>query len=354
MEIKDIKLSDIKPYKNNPRNNESAVQQVANSIKEFGFKVPVVLDSNGVIVCGHTRCKAAALLGLESVPCVVADDLTPEQVKAFRLADNKVSELATWDDDLLNFEIDGIADLDMTDFGFEALKDTFLDGDKPDDEQEEPQKENARSRTNTAYNLDLVDLGSVTGKYEMPIVYDDHVIPTELISFNYAKSTEANNALGVHFYIDDYQFERVWNAPEDYVEILGKFQCMITPDFSLYMDMPLAMKIWNVYRNRLIGNYYQSTGIKVIPSVSWAGPDTYEFCFDGIQPGSTVSISTVGVKRKEKTMDVWRNGVYAMLDRIKPRTIIEYGGDVGFEYPKNIKVIRFGNTNQERMAKSDS
>lgn len=198
MEIKDFKLSDIKPYKNNPRHNESAVQQVANSIKAFGFKVPVVIDSNNVVVCGHTRCKAASLLGMDSVPCVVADDLTPEQVKAFRLADNKVSELATWDDDLLNFEIDGIADLDMTDFGFEALRDTFLDEDKPDEEQEEPQKENARLKTDNAYNLDKIDYASLTGKYDMPVIYDDGYIPEKLLSFNYAKSVQDDDA-GIHF-----------------------------------------------------------------------------------------------------------------------------------------------------------
>lgn len=351
MEIKDIKLSDIKPYKNNPRNNESAVQQVANSIKEFGFKVPVVIDSDDVIVCGHTRHKAAALLGLESVPCVVADDLTPEQVKAFRLADNKVSELATWDDDLLNFEIDGIADLDMTDFGFESLKDTFLDGDKPDDEQEDPQKENARLRTNTAYNLDLVDLGSVMGKYEMPIVYDDHTIPTELISFNYAKSTEANNALGVHFFIDDYQFERVWNNPENYINVLRKFSCVFSPDFSLYLDMPMAMKIWNVYRSRLVGNYFQSEGLRVIPTISWAEPETFEFCFDGIPIGSTVAISTIGVKQDKEATQIWIAGMDAMIEKIKPKIVIEYGGDIGYRYPDGIETVRFENTNTAKFKK---
>ena len=119
MNVIEKKLKDIKPYEKNPRKNVGAVDAVANSISSFGFKVPVVVDKDNVIVCGHTRYKAAKKLGLDKVPCVVADDLTEEQIKAYRLADNKVSELAEWDIDLLGEELDGIFDIDMSDFGFD-------------------------------------------------------------------------------------------------------------------------------------------------------------------------------------------------------------------------------------------
>ena len=119
MNIIEKKLADIKPYEKNPRKNDNAVDAVAASIREFGFRVPVVIDKDNVIVCGHTRYKAAQKLGLETVPCVVADDLTEEQIKAYRLADNKVSELAEWDIDLLGEELDGIFDIDMSEFGFD-------------------------------------------------------------------------------------------------------------------------------------------------------------------------------------------------------------------------------------------
>ena len=118
MEIKMIKLDDLRPYENNPRFNDDAVQFVANSIKEFGFKVPLVVDKNNVIVAGHTRYKASIELGLDEVPCIVADDLTEEQVKAFRLADNKVSEKSQWDYELLDEELRDILDVDMKEFGF--------------------------------------------------------------------------------------------------------------------------------------------------------------------------------------------------------------------------------------------
>jgi DNA modification methylase len=114
-------LTEIKPYEKNPRKNDGAVQYVAESIKEFGFKVPIVIDKDGVIVAGHTRYKAAKKLGLNEVPCIVADDLTEEQIKAFRLADNKVAEKAEWDFELLDSELDELFDFDMTLFGFEDM-----------------------------------------------------------------------------------------------------------------------------------------------------------------------------------------------------------------------------------------
>ena len=124
MNVIEKKLSEIRPYEQNPRRNDEAVKLVANSIREFGWKQPIVIDKDGVIVAGHTRYKAALSLGLDSAPCVVADDLTPGQIKAYRLADNKVAEAAGWDFDLLDLELDGIDDLDMSQFGFEPEDDT--------------------------------------------------------------------------------------------------------------------------------------------------------------------------------------------------------------------------------------
>ena len=114
-------LDDIKPYENNPRNNDDAVRFVKNSIEQFGFKNPIIVDKDGVIVAGHTRYKAAQELGLTEVPTISADDLTPAQVKAFRIADNKTAERASWDSVLLREELEGL-DFDMTDFGFEDFE----------------------------------------------------------------------------------------------------------------------------------------------------------------------------------------------------------------------------------------
>lgn len=137
MKIEMIKVEDLKPYENNPRFNDEAVEFVVNSIKEFGFKVPIIIDGNGVIVAGHTRYKASLELGLKEVPCIVADDLSKEQIKAFRLADNKVSEKASWNDELLKQELDELYGiLDMNEFGFpvqiENIDNEFLD--EPEEE----------------------------------------------------------------------------------------------------------------------------------------------------------------------------------------------------------------------------
>ena len=113
------KVAELKPYKNNPRKNDKAVDAVAASIKAFGFKQPIVIDVNDEVLAGDTRLKAAKKNGLDEVPCIVASDLTPEQVKAYRLADNKVGELAEWDWNLLPVEMDGLTGFDMTEFGFE-------------------------------------------------------------------------------------------------------------------------------------------------------------------------------------------------------------------------------------------
>ena len=135
MEIINKKVEELIPYENNPRQNDDAVPYVANSIKEFGFKVPIVIDKEGVIIAGHTRLKAAKQLGLSEVPCIVADDLNQEQIKAFRLADNKVSEKAQWDFTLLDEELQNI-DLSMNQFGFDTdFKDIDLDEFFEDKEQ---------------------------------------------------------------------------------------------------------------------------------------------------------------------------------------------------------------------------
>lgn len=117
--IETIKTNEIIPYENNPRNNDAAVDAVANSIENFGFKVPIIIDHDNVIVAGHTRHKAAQKLGLEEVPCIRADDLTDEQVKAFRVADNKTAELADWDLEKLNAELAKLEGIDMEQFGFD-------------------------------------------------------------------------------------------------------------------------------------------------------------------------------------------------------------------------------------------
>lgn len=135
MEIKYVDIEDIKPYENNPRINDAAVEAVANSIEEFGFRNPILIDTDGVIIAGHTRLAAAKALGLQTVPVIVAEGLTEEQIKAFRLVDNKTAELSKWDFELLEEELSGL-NLDMEKFGFEELEEKAIFEEAPEDFQE--------------------------------------------------------------------------------------------------------------------------------------------------------------------------------------------------------------------------
>ena len=186
MNVKNLKISELKPYENNPRNNDGAVQYVANSIKQFGFRVPIVVDKDNVIVSGHTRYRAAIELGLEEVPVVIADDLTPEQAKAFRLADNKTAEKASWDYSKLGEEVKDLLDLDLpydlTDIGFGEFELTALTGDyEPDgyddevieeyaDKEQEFLKKKRVIITFTEENEE--ELKALLGVAELKVVFD--------------------------------------------------------------------------------------------------------------------------------------------------------------------------------------
>jgi len=146
MQIIQKSIAELTPYENNPRNNDDAVQYVAESIKEFGFKVPIVIDKDGVIVAGHTRFKACLRLGIQEVPCIIADDLDEEQIKAFRLADNKVGEIATWNFEKLELEMQDLKFVDMSVFGFEEIKteDENIETTEDDFEAELPEEPKAK------------------------------------------------------------------------------------------------------------------------------------------------------------------------------------------------------------------
>ena len=152
MEIVYKTLGELTPYENNPRNNDEAVQYVKNSIEKFGFKVPIVIDKDGVIVAGHTRYKASMELDLAQVPCIVADDLTEEEIRAFRLADNKTAEAATWNMGMLDEELATIG-FDMSQFGFDEDDFGFSDGDEEIIEDDVPEEVETRCKLGDVWQL---------------------------------------------------------------------------------------------------------------------------------------------------------------------------------------------------------
>ena len=342
LEIEYVNIKSIKPYKRNAKKHpKKQIEQIKSSIQQFGMDDPIAVWNNEIVE-GHGRLIACNELGINEVPIIRLDHLTDEQRKAYTLVHNKLTMNSDFDLDILNEELENIIDIDMSEFDFNIDEDIDY----------EP-KENERHRTNDTYNLDLVDIENSTNDFwQMPIINNDNFIPSDLIGFNYAKSSDNKNT-GIHFYLDDYQFERLWNNPNEYIDVLSEYECILSPDFSLYLDMPMPMKIWNIYRSRQIGQYYQSMGIKVIPTLSWAEKETFEFCFKGIPKGSIVSVSTIGVKKDTKALQIWRDGMDAMIKEIEPSTILVYGGELDYDYG-DINVIYFENKVTERMVANET
>lgn len=145
------------------------------------------------------------------------------------------------------------------------------------------------------------------------------------IPFNYAKTATNRASKGVHFYVDDYQFIRLWNRPDDYIDLLSQFGAVLTPDFSLYTDTPKALQIYNHYRKHWLGAYWQAHGIHVIPTICWSGPDSYEWCFDGEPTNGIISISSVGTQKKPEESTLFVQGCREAIKRLRPSQILWHG-----------------------------
>lgn len=164
-----------------------------------------------------------------------------------------------------------------------------------------------------------------TGEYDIPVIKGADFSVENWISFNFAKSCDEPRRHGIHFFIDDYQFLRLWKNPDAYLPLLRKFQAVCTPDFSTYTDFPKAVQIYNHYRKHWLGAYWQEHGIRVIPTISWSDEDSYSWCFDGEPVGGMVAISSVGTQGGEKATRLFEAGYSEMKRRLKPSSIVLYG-----------------------------
>lgn len=157
--------------------------------------------------------------------------------------------------------------------------------------------------------------------YQLPYIHNDTHEEIELQSFNY----KADINKYAHFFLDDYQFERVWNTPKKYLTRAFRYKGLLTPDFSLYNDYPITIQIWNTYRNRWCGQYWQMKGCKVIPTIGWSNQDSYQFCFNGLDKHNTVAISNIGIINNEVATELFYQGYHEMLKQLKPKEVILYG-----------------------------
>ena len=163
------------------------------------------------------------------------------------------------------------------------------------------------------------------GQYEIPEIEPTQFENAEFIGFNYAKSAKNPESKAVHFFLDDYQFTRVWTAPDRYADMLQRFKYVLTPDFSLYTDFPKALQIYNHYRKHWLGAYWQMHGINVIPTIGWSDKESFNWCFDGEPVHGVVAVSSVGTQNSKEKREKFLEGYLEMMKRLRPTQIIFYG-----------------------------
>ena len=208
-------------------------------------------------------------------------------------------------------------------------------------------QQSSRTRPVSAAQIDVFKSELVRGAhfspvYEFPLLKAVNFKPSQALPFEKA-SGATNCKQWVHFYTHDYQFERVWNSPARYLPILRRFEGVITPDFSLYREMPLAMQIWNTYRNRALAFWLQREGVSIVPNIRWGDERTYEFAFEGLPTGGTVAVSAHGTLRNKVNRGYFKAGLARMVERLQPQTIITYSqtpNDIFGEYKEqDLEVI---------------
>lgn len=172
----------------------------------------------------------------------------------------------------------------------------------------------------------------------------------EFIGFNYAKTFKRENKtnFGIHFFLDDYQFNRIWNNPDKYIELLKEFEYVLSPDFSMYTDYPKAMQMWKHYQKHWVGAYLEEYGIKVIPTIGWSDEDSYKWCFDGEPKQSIVAVSSIGTQKYEESRALFLKGYAEMKRKLKPTKVL-FWGNIPKELEAENNIIHMGYIMDEKF-----
>lgn len=163
------------------------------------------------------------------------------------------------------------------------------------------------------------------GTYDIPQLAPTPYEPCNFIGFNQHKSCQNKERYGVHFFLDDYQFIRIWNRIDNYLPLFRQFRCLLAPDFSLYDDFPEALQIYNHYRKHWIGAYLQERGVTVVPTISWSGLHSFSWCFDGEPKGGAVAVSSLGTQADVAAKELFLTGYVEMMERLDPEAVLFYG-----------------------------
>lgn len=386
MKVEMLALDAITPYGKNPRRNDKAVDAVAASIRQFGWRQPIVVDQHKVIIVGHTRYLAAIKMGEEKVPVLVAKDLSADKVAAYRIADNKTNEIAEWDVGLLSAELKALSDMGWNDFSglafsthevdallsplaekvFEADRPTLASatesqapslapavrGEEPVknyleeeiEEDEEPEEPDVENNSITTYRNDaqfpadnwlgFPDLRADMlwdGDIRKIYIKDGDEAPTQMICWSSVGVDQRMSGHVINFYASDDRFESaIWDNSSNFLDKMQiiKPAALVMPDFSTWTDEPTAFNIWNTYRARWCARYWQEAGHKVIPNINLCDQASWEWIFLGIPshiPCAMVQCRTM--KDDEKGKKLFVMGMHEWCKRIRTDKIIIYGGE---------------------------
>ncbi|MGN0533018.1 MAG: DUF4417 domain-containing protein [Eubacterium sp.] len=348
MKIEKLKVDDLIPYTFNAKlHPQHQIEQIISSIEEFGMNDPIAVDENNVIIEGHGRLLALKQMGVKDVDCIRLSHLTDEQKKAYTLVHNKLTMNTDFDISLLEDELKNIYDIDMEEYGF----DLDFDIEVPD------YKEETQELKENILNLGYAQFVGV-GKYDIPYIEPIKDVPEvkEWIGFNYVLSDKKPQGKGVHFFVDDYQFERVWNNPDAYIEKLKQYECVLAPDFSPYGDMPLATQIFNHYRKHWVAVYWQMHGITVIPTIrSSTDQRSLEWYLDGEPSESPVAYSSMWLREdREDIYEAGKKEYESMIKNLNPSQIFVYGNVFPFMEKEKDKITQIEKFTEKRWGKKDA
>lgn len=347
LKVEYVPIDDVKPYEGNAKLHPAEqIEQIKKSIEEFGFLDPIAIWQDGKVIEGHGRLIAAHELGMKTVPVIRLDSLTDEQRRAYTLVHNKLTMNSGFNMDLLSMELEMIDDIDMDAFGFD-IEDFDLES------LHEEYQEETQERVEDIVNLRKGQYAG-EGRYDIPKLAPVYELPEikEWIGFNYVLSDKDPTGKAVHFFIDDYQFERLWNDPDKYIDKLKQYVCVATPDFSPYGDMPMALQIYNHYRKHWCGAYMQERGITVIPTIRRStDARSREWYLEGEPQGGIVLISSMW-SRSAGVRDVFLNEYEYMKDVLNPKKVLIYGDKVAgiagnIEYIPSFSMKRWKNDKKE-------
>lgn len=338
LKIEYINLDEIKPYEGNAKKHpKKQIEEIAASIKQFGMNDPIGIAGDTIIE-GHGRYLALQLLGqTDHVPVIRLDHLSEEERAAYVHVHNKLTMDTGFDMKALTKDLEKITSIDMKSYGID-LSDPKYNLDL----MHQTYKDNTRYSVLNILNLAKGQFPG-EGKYDIPIL--DPVTELrpidEWIGFNYVLSDNAPERKAVHFFVDDYQFERLWNNPEKYLEKLKRYAAVATPDFSPYGDMPNVLQIYNHYRKHWVGKWLQENGVTVIPTIRKStDPRSDEWYLDGEPHNGIVLISSMWTGNDE-IKDIFNLEYHRMRERLRPSKVLIYGKPLeDFDYGKHVEFIK--------------